>query len=126
MERVVQFDTKRKTSPGLDMSKFYSLETGEIRKEIDTDAAWLSSARGVSCTLKWENERNPRCMLNIHTEQLRFVGEEDEDDVKSARFLRPGLHTHYNGEKQRVASWQQQANLSNFASVRIEGCNLPS
>ncbi|KKQ77916.1 MAG: hypothetical protein US99_C0032G0017, partial [Candidatus Daviesbacteria bacterium GW2011_GWF2_38_6] len=31
-------------------------------------------------------------------------GEEGEDDVKSARFLHPGLHTHYNGEKQRVAS----------------------
>ena len=47
MERVVQFDTKRKTSPGLDMLAFYSQETGEMRKQASTDAAWLSSARGV-------------------------------------------------------------------------------
>ena len=33
-----------------------------------------------------------------------FIGEEGEDDVKSARFLRPGPQTHYNGEKQRVAT----------------------
>ena len=30
-----------------------------------------SSARGVSCTLKWDNERNPHRMLNIHMEQPR-------------------------------------------------------
>ena len=41
MERVVQFDTKRKTSPGFDMLEFYFLETGEMRKQASTDAAWL-------------------------------------------------------------------------------------
>jgi len=42
----------------------YSRETGEIRKKASTDAAWLSSARGVSCTVKSGNERNPHRMLN--------------------------------------------------------------
>ncbi len=30
-----------------------------------TGAARLSSARGLSCTLKWVNERNPRCQLQV-------------------------------------------------------------
>ena len=33
-----------------------------------------------------------------------FVGEEGEDDVKSARPLYPGLHTPYNGEQQRACN----------------------
>ena len=33
----------------------------------DTAAAWLSSARTVRCSLKWGNERNPRCLLNVQT-----------------------------------------------------------
>ncbi|OGE27969.1 hypothetical protein A3H81_02255 [Candidatus Daviesbacteria bacterium RIFCSPLOWO2_02_FULL_38_18] len=41
MERVVQFDTKRKTSPGFDMLEFHSAERREIRKKASTDAAWL-------------------------------------------------------------------------------------
>ncbi len=30
------------------MLEFHSQETGEIRKKASTDAAWLSSARGVN------------------------------------------------------------------------------
>jgi len=52
------------------MSKFYSDESREIRKKIDTAAAWLSSARAVGCSLKWDNERNPHPMLNIHWKLL--------------------------------------------------------
>ena len=95
---------KRKTLPGFDILAFYFLETEEIRKEASTGAAWLSSARTVKRTLKWVNERNPYRLLNIQTE-LPLLGEEGEEDVKSARPLYPGLHTSYNGEKQRVASW---------------------
>ena len=69
-----------------------------------TDAAWLSSARGVSCTVKSGNERNPHHMLNSSYETAPLCGEEGADDVKSARLLHPGLHTSYNGEKQRAAS----------------------
>jgi hypothetical protein len=65
-----------------------------------TGAAWLSSARAVRCWVKSPNERNPQGPLP----RERFSGptaarnaEEGGDDVKSARPLRPGLHTRYNG-----------------------------
>ena len=58
-----------------------------------------------SCPLKWANERNPHHMLNSSYETAPLCGEEGADDVKSARLLHPGLHTPYNGEKQRAANW---------------------
>ena len=65
-------------------------------------AAWLSSARAVRCRLKCHNERNPPPRLpsgdaghSVDTAAARC--EEGGDDVKSARPLRPGLHTCYNG-----------------------------
>ena len=65
-------------------------------------AAWLSSARAVRCRLKCHNERNPCRQLpsgyagdSGETAVVRC--EEGGDDVKSARPLRPGLHTCYNG-----------------------------
>ena len=65
-------------------------------------AAWLSSARAVRCRLKCHNERNPHFQLpsgnagdSGETAVVRC--EEGGDDVKSARPLRPGLHTCYNG-----------------------------
>ena len=65
-------------------------------------AAWLSSARAVRCRLKCHNERNPCSQLpsdnaghSVRTASVR--SEEGGDDVKSARPLRPGLHTCYNG-----------------------------
>ena len=66
-------------------------------------AAWLSSARAVKCRLKCHNERNPCRQLpsgdagdSGGTATARC--EEGGDDVKSARPLRPGRHTCYNGE----------------------------
>ena len=65
-------------------------------------AAWLSSARAVRCRLKCHNERNPCRQLPADyagdsggTATARC--EEGGDDVKSARPLRPGRHTCYNG-----------------------------
>ena len=65
-------------------------------------AAWLSSARAVRCWLKCQNERNPCVQLPARkggdsgrTAAVRC--EEGGDDVKSARPLRPGRHTCYNG-----------------------------
>ena len=65
-------------------------------------AAWLSSARAVRCRLKCHNERNPCPRLPSgnagHSGETAIVRcEEGGDDVKSARPLRPGLHTCYNG-----------------------------
>ena len=65
-------------------------------------AAWLSSARAVRCRLKCHNERNPYRWLpsgNAGDSSDTAIArcEEGGDDVKSARPLRPGLHTCYNG-----------------------------
>ena len=67
-----------------------------------TGAAWLSSARAVRCWVKSRNERNPYLQLPAgkagHSGGTAGVSrEEGGDDVKSARPLRPGLHTCYNG-----------------------------
>ena len=63
----------------------------------------MSSARVVRCWLKCHNERNPCCQLpacndgdSDRTATVRC--EEGGDDVKSARPLRPGRHTCYNGD----------------------------
>ena len=65
-------------------------------------AAWLSSARAVRCRLKCHNERNPCRQLPSdkagHSGETATVRcEEGGDDVKSARPLRLGRHTCYNG-----------------------------
>ena len=80
----------------------------EIDFSSDTvgGAAWLSSARAVRCRLKCHNERNPSLQLPSgnagHSGDTATVRcEEGGDDVKSARPLRPGLHTCYNGGYRR-------------------------
>ena len=47
--------------------------------------------------------------------------EEGGDDVKSSCPLCLGLHTYYNGVKQREARPQGGAKLKKIVSVRIEG-----
>ncbi len=111
MEHVVQFDNKRRTLPRLDMLAFYFRETGEIRKEANTGAAWLSSARVVRCWVKSSNERNPYVVLTRSQQTAPVNGEEGGDDVKSAWPLCLGLHTCYNGVQQRVAKPRGEANL---------------
>ena len=69
-------------------------------------AAWLSSARAVRCRLKCHNERNPSpCLPSGNAgdsgETAIVRCEDGGDDVKSARPLRPGLHTCYNGRYRR-------------------------
>ena len=65
-------------------------------------AAWLSSARAVRCRVKSHNERNPYPQLPAGKAgdsggTACASREEGGDDVKSARPLRPGRHTCYNG-----------------------------
>ena len=62
----------------------------------------MSSARAVRCRLKCHNERNPHRQLpsgkaGDSGETAIVRCEEGGDDVKSARPLRPGRHTCYNG-----------------------------
>ncbi len=77
-------------------------ETALSHRDVREGAAWLSSARAVRCRLKCHNERNPRPRLPSgdagHSgETAAARREEGGDDVKSARPLRPGRHTCYNG-----------------------------
>ena len=44
----------------------------------------MSSARVLKCSLKWGNERNPYPMFYMSSGTALFLGEEGEDDVKSA------------------------------------------
>jgi len=60
------------------------METLEVRKDVWTGAAWLSSARVLKCSLKWGNERNPYSVLYVSRRTARLRREEGEDDVKSA------------------------------------------
>ena len=73
-----------------------------LSSDILRGAAWLSSARAVRCRLKCHNERNPCPQLPAGKagDSVETAGascEEGGDDVKSARPLRPGRHTCYNG-----------------------------
>ena len=73
-----------------------------VSNDLARGAAWLSSARAVRCRLKCHNERNPCPQLPAGKagDSVETAGascEEGGDDVKSARPLRPGRHTCYNG-----------------------------
>ena len=77
-------------------------ERGMASNGLRRGAAWLSSARAVRCRLKCHNERNPHRQLPSSKvgDSVETAGascEEGGDDVKSARPLRPGRHTCYNG-----------------------------
>ena len=49
-----------------------------------TGDAWLSSVRGLNCSLKWGNERNPCPVLQVSRETGRFYATGSGDDAKSA------------------------------------------
>ena len=83
-----------------------------------TGAAWLSSARAVSCWVKSRNERNPCSQLPSgragHSGKTASVnGEEGGDDVKSSWPLRLGQHTDYNGAYKGKRSREAEPNSTN-------------
>ena len=109
----------------------------EIDFSSDTvgGAAWLSSARAVRCRLKCHNERNPSPRLpsgnaghSVDTAIVRC--EEGGDDVKSARPLRPGLHTCYNGGYRRPLPGDGmlifKTSLSSDRSLQLDSVKLDS
>ena len=110
---------------------------GESRKPqgICEGAAWLSSARAVRCRLKCHNERNPSPRLPSgkagHSGDTAAARcEEGGDDVKSARPLRPGPHTCYNGRYRepglRKASPIPKAGLSSDWGLQPNPTKLDS
>ena len=70
VDHVVQFDTERETSPGLEIQMQASRNGGPLRG-FWTGAARLSSARHVNGFLKWINERNPYRLLYLSGETAR-------------------------------------------------------
>ncbi len=79
------------------------MKVGSAERNLETGAAWLSSARVVRCWVKSRNERNPcPSLLTGKAENSKETAgdkpEEGGDDVKSSWPLWVGLHTCYNGE----------------------------
>jgi hypothetical protein len=95
-------------------------------RDGSTGAAWLSSARAVRCWVKSRNERNPCRRLDVSDETATINVEEGGDDVKSARPLRPGRHTRYNGRDNELPTREGELISANAISVRIAGCNPPA
>src|SRR5215472_648187 len=94
-------------------------------RDTCTGAAWLSSARAVRCWVKSPNERNPYRWLYFSSETAARNAEEGGDDVKSARPLHPGRHTHYNGWSNELPTRKGEPISTTPASVQIGGCNSP-
>ena len=104
-------------------------------RSVFQGAAWLSSARAVRCRVKSHNERNPYLqLLTGHAEDSGETAvvrcEEGGDDVKSARPLRPGLHTCYNGGYRRPLPGDRmlipKASLSSDRSLQPDFVKLDS
>ena len=99
----------------------------------ETDAAWLSSARAVRCSVKSGNERNPCRQLPSGNAgdsggTARVKREEGVDDVKSVWLLRLGPQTCYNGgyraQRVREAPRTAKARPSSDCSLQL-GCMKP-
>ena len=108
---------------------------GDVLRDTRRGAAWLSSARAVRCRLKCHNERNPCRQLpsgeaGDSDETATARCEEGGDDVKSARPLRPGRHTCYNGQYsgQPPGDGEQihKAGLSSARRLQLDSVQLDS
>src|SRR5260370_40604258 len=95
-------------------------------RDAYTGAAWLSSARAVRGWVKSRNERNPCRRLHMSDEPATINVEEGGDDVKSARPLRPRLHTRHNGRHNREPTREAQPIPSKAVLVRMAGFNSPA
>src|SRR5579859_6877108 len=95
--RSVWFNSMRREEPYLGLTWTCTSRRRLSLRGGCTGAAWLSSARAVRCWVKSPNERNPWSPLYFSGSTAARNAEEGGDDVKSARPLRPGRHTRYNG-----------------------------
>ena len=95
----------------------------------------MSSARVVRCWLKCHNERNPCRQLPASKvgdsgETATARCEEGGDDVKSARPLRPGRHTCYNGDYRGKPPGDREqiskSRLSSDWSLQLDSMKLDS
>jgi hypothetical protein len=98
VEHVVQFETNRTTSPRFDMlmTTFRNICL----------LAWLSSARSVRSTLKWDNERNPRPELYLSRETARPLDGRKEGQMSSQHGPYILGYTHVTMDKaEGLATW---------------------
>ena len=102
-----------------------SPETGTPFEDCYTGVAWLPSARAVRCTVKSGNERNPYCMLNVHT---RLPGQPGGrwGRRQISMTLTPRVTRMIQWPVQRVAKARAGANPRKPVSVQIAGCNSPA
>src|SRR3989338_7366765 len=100
-------------------------ETCDLR-ECYTGTARLSSARVVRCSLKWENERNPRSML-IFILDCRRLSWSKVGMTSNQRGLYALGHTRATmGRNKGTQHRKIEQILLKLPSVQIEGCNSPS
>jgi hypothetical protein len=124
-QRSVWFNSMRREEPYQGLTCARLPQRWGFLRDARTGAAWLSSARAVRCWVKSRNERNPCGRLHVSDQTAAINVEEGGDDVKSARPLRPGRHTRYNGWNNGEPTREGEPILSNPVSVRIGGCNSP-
>ena len=124
-QRSVWFNSMQREEPYLGLT--WSCTRGNALSGSSggsTGAAWLSSARAVRCWVKSPNERNPCRWLYFSSETAARNAEEGGDDVKSARPLRPGRHTRYNGryrrQRNRKAEQIPKAGPSSDCSLQLD------
>src|SRR3984893_4811753 len=116
----------RREEPYQGVTCMRSLQKWGSLRGSSTGAAWLSSARAVRCWVKSRNERNPCGRLDMSGQTATINVEEGGGDVKSARPLRPGRHTRYNGRDRGAPTREGEPIPANSISVRIAGCNSPA
>ena len=87
---------REKPYQGLKCKQKSARNGGCLSRTVYTGAAWLPSARGLNCSLKWGNERNPHRVLQVSREtaqpneyEIKNISrasgwEEGEDDARSA------------------------------------------
>ncbi len=68
----------------------------------------------------------PLLLVELSSRTAAKNAEEGGDDVKSARPLRPGQHTRYNGRYNGLPTREGEPIPTKPASVQIAGCNSPA
>ncbi len=104
-------------------SRTWKQERSVSSPELNTGAAWLSSARVVRCWVKSPNERNPCPQLPAghagdSVETAGVKPEEGGDDVKSSWPLCLGLHTCYNAAYRGMPTRKGEQIPKNAAQFR--------
>jgi hypothetical protein len=125
-QRSVWFNSMRREEPYQGLTCACTNQRWLSLRGARTGAAWLSSARAVRCWVKSRNERNPCGRLDMSEQTATLNVEEGGDDVKSARPLRPGRHTRYNGRDNGLPTREGEPIPANSVSVRMVGCNPPA